>query len=386
MTKFKHEYCLLKHHVRTKGWLPVCKDRLKHVRLVNTNKTNRRLKYFTFCAIGAIDVLMLDVAKVIRPSRKDRFNTVYFFDKSPEDVVETQKRIPGSKGFPGNFVHIVLLDDPADDLLDNELDHLEAPIIDQDEEPIRKNQVILAQRSSFINSFPFDIINLDLEEFVFKPNDQIPGKVINSFRKIFKWQKRPIIIKNRNPEYLDGFSLMFTTQIGPPNISTDYVDMLYNSIENNIDRNNNLLELLRNRTGFDSINLLKDNDFDTFFKIALPKLLANLIMEADWYIDPSRGVDIYEFERESTSGPYKMLHLVMDIKRKSPIREQRAPGIDTQEALKAYDETVFRIFQNSEILVNNDSIDEDDLRENLSHILIRRKKYFPHDDGLEKLI
>jgi len=386
MSRFKYEFCLLKHHVRTVGWLPVCKNRLKHVRSINTEKTNRRLRYFTFCAIGAIDVLMLDVAKVIRPSKNDRFDTVYFFDKSPEDVVETQKRIPGSKGFPGNFTDIVLIHDPRDDVLQDGLDHLEPPLDEQDEENIRKDQINLAQRYSFIKSFPFDIINLDLEEFLFKPNDPLPGKVINSFRKIFEWQKRPINIRNRNPEHLNGFSLMFTTQIGPPNISNDYVTMLINAIEQNIHRNKNLLNTLKCRTGFDCVNALRANDFDTFFKIALPKLLANLIMEEDWYIDPDSGVNIYEFERKSTSSSYKMLHLVMDIKRKNPIKEQRAPGVDSQEALNAYDDTILRIFQNSEILVNNDSIDEDNLKKNLQHILRRRKKYFTHDDGLEKLI
>jgi hypothetical protein len=34
-----------------------------------------------------------------------------------------------------------------------------------------------------------------------------------------------------------------------------------------------------------------------FFKLAIPKLLAQTLMSQDWYIDADRGITIYEFER-----------------------------------------------------------------------------------------
>src|SRR5260370_13449713 len=70
---FEFEDCLLKHHVRTNGWLPVCKSRRQQINEGVKEKNKRRVRYFTFCAVGAIDVLMLDGAKVLVRSQADRF-------------------------------------------------------------------------------------------------------------------------------------------------------------------------------------------------------------------------------------------------------------------------------------------------------------------------
>src|SRR5256885_11024715 len=97
---FPYARCPLKHFVRTDGWLPLCKRRLQGLRQGKKPKDIRRLRYFTFCAVSAVDVLMLDVAKVIRPSNDGLFDTVFFFTRSDEAVLETRKNIPGAIGFP----------------------------------------------------------------------------------------------------------------------------------------------------------------------------------------------------------------------------------------------------------------------------------------------
>ena len=84
---FAFEDCLLKHYIRKEVWLPFCRDRLRKIRAA-TPKNPRRLRYFTFCAVGALDVLLLDREKVIRKSTTDEFDTVFFFDKSEEAIVE----------------------------------------------------------------------------------------------------------------------------------------------------------------------------------------------------------------------------------------------------------------------------------------------------------
>src|SRR5258708_4697676 len=119
---FKFEDCLLKHHIRKEAWLPLCKNR-KHLLREGRTKAarDRHLRYFTFCAVGALDVLMLEVEKVIRTSASDRFDSVCFFDVDEECVNETQKRIPGAIGFPGDFVEIVCADDPDEDSLSDDL-------------------------------------------------------------------------------------------------------------------------------------------------------------------------------------------------------------------------------------------------------------------------
>src|SRR6266851_4521137 len=102
---FKYENDLLKHYVRVRGWLPLCAERQRRLK---KRKPKRRLKYFTFCAVNAVDVLMLDVADIIARSTTGRFDTVYFFDKTADLVAQTKRRIPGSIGFAGNFVETVL--------------------------------------------------------------------------------------------------------------------------------------------------------------------------------------------------------------------------------------------------------------------------------------
>src|SRR5436305_1707589 len=104
---FKYEDDLLKHYIRVHGWLPLCQTR-KQLLQQRRPRLRRRLRYFTFCAVNAVDVLMLDVANVINRSRTDKFDTVFFFDRTPELVFQTQLRIPGSYGFAGKFVETVL--------------------------------------------------------------------------------------------------------------------------------------------------------------------------------------------------------------------------------------------------------------------------------------
>ena len=268
---FKFEDDLLKHHIRTEAWLPLCKKRLETLRKIGNPRKPRKLRYFTFCAVGAIDVLMLDVAKVIRPSKDRGFDSVFFFDETPQHVVETRKRIPGAVGFPGDFIKIVLMEDPEEDTVVDSDNILQASSDELDTYQTRKHQLKLAQRRKFINAFPFDVINLDLEEFLFKPNDPLPGRMINAFRKVFGWQRRSLSTSPINNLGLDGFSLMFTTQIGPPNFSSDYLAMLQRRLDTNLATFSTLKPLMNLKTGFDNVSALRDEKFDDFFKLAMPK-------------------------------------------------------------------------------------------------------------------
>jgi hypothetical protein len=377
-TAFKYEDDLLKHYIRTEAWLPLCRRRLRSLRNQSTAKTMRRLRYFTFCAVGAIDVLMLDVEKVLVRSDSRGFDTVCFFDKSRECVLETQKRIPGAIGFPGDFTQIVLADDPDEDDLLNGQQSLEPIEVQEDVYESRRAQLELATRREFVRHFPFDVINLDLEEFLFKPRDPRPGKVINAMRKVFQWQRNKFRLTNAaHRQQIDGFSLMFTTQIGPPSMSEDYSKMLLDCISDNMKRNRDLAQPLIARAGISDAAVLLANDFDLFFKLAMPKLIASALMEEDWYVDPEPGIAIFEFERPSKDGPYKLLHLIMDVKRHWPPRDKRAPGAMSTVAEQAYQEVILRLFKEPEQLVTNDVLDGDKLRLSLERIKGRRRKYYP---------
>jgi hypothetical protein len=376
-TGFRFEDCLLKHHVRTSGWLPACKKRLQALRKGVKPQKVRRLRYFTFCAIGAIDVLMLELGKVLKKHPDtERFDTVYFFEKDREHVDETTKRIPGAIGFPGDFVEVVLLDDPGGD---DVLAALDAPKEKDETEETRRDQILLATRKQFFRSFPFDVINLDLERFFFKPSDPFPGRLVNAMRRLFQWQRNIYVAKDEKQHRVDAFALMFTTRVGPGNLGEDYLGMLRDCLKANVEGSPGLVELLSARTGFAEVGPLQQKNFDAFFKLSVPKLIAKILGEEDWYIDETSGIQVFEFVREAANGPYTMLHLVMDVRRKAPPKEQRAPGQDAPQAVAAYRDVVRAIFERPEIVVSDSTIDKATLQEDLNRIKQHRKKYYPEE-------
>jgi hypothetical protein len=370
---------LIKHFVRTDGWLPTCRRRLNAIR----NDRPRRMRYFTFCAVGAVDVLMLDVANIVKRSPGgNRFDTVCFFGRDGESIVQTQKRIPGAIGFPGDFVELVLLYDDDEILLADNVDPLDAPEEDRDEAHVRLKQHNKGVRRAFMKQFPFDVMNLDLEEYVFKPKEELPGKMIKALRKVFAWQRRPLVREIGPPRPISEFSLMFTTQIGPPGITADCVNMLEECLRQNVTADDRLLRLLSGRAGVDDVVQLKQQQFDLFFKLALPKIIAAILLEEDWYVDPTAGITIYQYARNSLDGPYQMLNFVMDVRRQNPPRETRLPLVSdrqTREAKAAYQEVAFKLFRDPEKMVSEGNLDAEAIRKSLDLIKSRRKKYCPED-------
>lgn len=383
MTGFKYERCLLKHHVRTHGWLAACKRRLTQIRKSRKATEQRRLRYFTFCAESAVDVLMLDVANIVRRSPAGRFDTVSFFNRSEESVGETRKSIPGAIGFPGDFVKVVLVNDPLEtDLPEGSRtqpvassdDGLPTDLADTKEN--REQLTRLRTHRDFVAAFPFDVMNLDLEGYLFKASDTIPGDLLRAFRRTFEWQRRPLTATGKAATPIREFTLFFTTKVGPANMGSDFDEMLKNSLQDNITRSPHLLALLAQRTGASGVSALRSADFGAFFKLATPKILAQLLMETDWYVDPARGIEVYEFERDTgDGGTYRMLHFVMDVVRHQPPLENRAPGAPSAIAVNAYDDVVKTLFERAETRVSTEGIDTVSLQASLDRIDGRRKKY-----------
>src|ERR1700674_131114 len=384
MGTFKYERDLLKHFIRTDGWLPLCRQRRKLIRAKKTTKNIRELRYFTFCAIGAIDVLMLDVHKVLTPSELG-FESVFFFDKDRESVLETQSRIPGATGFVGNFVKLLTsedLEDPSEEDDDANADPghevkdpLKSPEAELNTKEVRERALQQEELRRFVKCFPFDVINLDLEEYVFKPSEELPGRLLKAIRKILRWQQRPVKITIRRKAQLDGFSLMFTTKIGPNDLPDDYLARLQNSLALNLRQDEQLTPMLQNRAGTADIAELRQRNFEVFFKLAIPKVILNTLVSEDWYIEPEYGIKIYEFQREFDGGNYKMLHMVMDIRRHVPPRSKRLDGETSAVAAEAYQQVVRRLFREAETVVAEDSIDQPALTESLNEIIERGKKY-----------
>jgi len=330
---FKFEDCLLKHYIRKNAWLPMCKQRLTALRKsIQKKKEERRLRYFTFCAVGALDVVMLEMERVIRrSSSKKKFDNVVFFDISEEFVVETQKTIPGAVGFPSDFIDVVLTNDPAEPLITADVGSLEAPAEEQNTAATREMQRLRDMKRAFIQSFPFDVINLDLERYLFRPNERLPGKVVRAFRKVFEWQRLAGCRSDGSEYRVEEFTLMFTTRLGP-------------YVADNIAQDQLLAETYARQSGNRSPSDFLATDFEAFFKLAVPKTIVSLLWEEDWEVVLESGVRVFEFQRQTQSDPYRMLHFVMAVRRINPSRENRPPGQASEAARSNYREVIRRIF------------------------------------------
>jgi hypothetical protein len=375
---FKYEDCPLKHYVRLEGWLPYARRRLRALRANRKPNQQRGLRYFTFCAVGAIDVLMLDVAKIIKKN-EGRFDNVVFFDRTDDQILETQRRIPGAIGFPGKFTPIVIDDDPVADAQIEAEEPLSEKTGDLDEQAVRERQRKLDIRKRFRLQFPFDVINLDLEEFLFKQQDPFPGQVVKAMKRVFEWQRQALTNAKARKEYLNGFTLMFTTQIGPPAMHPDYLQMLRSFLQENVDKHPALLDSLEERSGLRDLGLLEAKRFDLFFKLAVPKVIASILLDEDWFIDPDNGLTIFQFDRDSKDGPYTLLHMVMDVQRQNPSKDNRRPNTHPQVALDAYSSVVKQIFEVPERIVVRDELDLDHINQSLETIRARRRTYCPDE-------
>ena len=367
---FKYENDPLKHHVRLQGWLPLCRER--HDELSGRRvRQRRRLRYFTFCAVGAVDVLLLDVEGVIRRSSAGRFDTVYFFDRTPDLVAATQERIPGSKGFVGNFVQTVLSEATGDDA-----SALGGQVEVADTEETRNAQRQRQCRLDFERSFPFDVINLDLQDLIFRERDQFPGRLLNALRRVLEWQRRPLRWNGRE-ESIQGFSLLFTTRIGPTELREDYAGMLMDVLEENLRDDAGLRAEIERRSGVRDVDALRCEAFDTFFEIGVSKILAKLAMEQDWYVDPVRGIRRFKFERGTGQNGYYILHYAMDVCRQSPPVDERAPGAYAPGAEQAYRRVSRGVFSTGAQVVTRESVNLEEIEASLGRISARRRKYLP---------
>jgi len=261
------------------------------------------------------------------------FETVTFFDRTPEQVTETLKRLPGASGFPANFADVVLATPPP---IYRE-SALSAPENEPDTESTRKAQIVADQHWKFRGRFPFDVINLDYEEYAFKPRDKMPGEIINCLRQVAEWQHTPLVLKRGNKRRevpLDSFSLMFTTRLGPRDLAAPYEAMLTEILDRNVSEDDTLIERMERATGNSTIQSLKASMFDEFFILGITKSIARILMDHGWYVDDATGIEIFKFHRGSDGAGYDMIHLVMNVVRQTPPVSERAPGSPEPEAAR----------------------------------------------------
>ena len=333
------------------------------------------MKYFTFCAVGALDVLLLDRENIVRQSRQNEFDTVYFFHRTQEDVVETRKRIPGAIGFPGDFIEVILSQDATIGLA--------SPTNSQNTKAVRDRQRVQAQRDAFMNAFPFDVLNLDVERYFFQPKEELPGKLVAALREIFVMQTRSGNVDGQDYT-VSEFTLLFTTQVGPRTMAPEHLEYLRDRcLQENINTYEELREPFLRKSGGKNVKEFFEEDFDGAFKLSVPKSLTELALECDWIVDAEQGLRVYQFERDSRDGPYCMLHLAMTVRRQDPPRQLRAPGQPINTSVEAEHRRVLgRLFSEDVISVESHVVGElrDDLEADLGRLFEHRRRYYQESD------
>jgi hypothetical protein len=183
---------------------------------------------------------------------------------------------------------------------------------------------------------------------------------------------------------LEQFTLMFTTQVGPQGLPEEYMTYLRDHcLKKNLDGNDNLKPLFRNKSEGRTVAEFFEHDFDGAFKLSVPKSLIELVGEADWYVDSERGIEVYQFDRVWKGGSYRMLHMAMTVRRQAPPKEKRGPGQPMPDkAAVEQRKTIEKLFENpvlavEELVVGDTKAKlEIDLRSLFAH----RRRYYDPDN------
>ncbi|MEJ0041968.1 MAG: hypothetical protein WDM81_07035 [Rhizomicrobium sp.] len=132
-------------------------------------------------------------------------------------------------------------------------------------------------------------MNLDVEQYLFRPKEDLPGKLTAALRVLLDWQKRKGKDGNGKSYSVDEFTLMFTTQVGPPGLPEAYLNYLRDTcLSQNIQKYPELEAPFLARSQGKSVAEFFAADFDAAFRLSVPKSLIELALEADWHIDGTK--------------------------------------------------------------------------------------------------
>ena len=257
---------LLKHYVRTHGWLAAAKDQKHAIR----NRSKRiPLRYFTFCAAGAIDVFMFEREGILKRSEEtERLEDVYYCEEDLENFGLIAGLIGSpEKGFQGAFEEIVLFKDDEDTegrtLVDDNPYSLELW------EKLRYKDAHCRLR----NAFPFDIINLDVFGVMFPSEQEIITPLLDSITQILRWQTESrFSINNRECK---RFTLFLTSHIDSDLTDKTAIQQLENRVIDNINTSAEFQSAFFNKYEHSEVKKLINESFAEFFCVALPKFMIH---------------------------------------------------------------------------------------------------------------
>ena len=307
----------LKHYVRRYGWLPAAQEQKRAIK----NRSKRiPLRYFTFCAAGAIDVFMLEREGILKRSEETgRLEGVYFCEENDENFGIIADLIgKPENGFLGTFEDIVLFEEDEETDGKELKDELENS--DAYSDKVREKLGYKDTHYRLREAFPFDIINLDVCGDILPPKVGIITPLLDSIIQILKWQtesKFPV-----NKRECKQFTLFLTSRISRNRINEEAIQQFTELVISNMG-NLDFRQAFMKRYKHDQVQKFLSEDFAEFFSLALPKfIIQRALYDHGWEVTPGATYLFHRDNKWDENKPYQIMHAVSVYKRIQGFKER----------------------------------------------------------------
>ena len=359
----------LKHYVRKYGWLTAARQQKHTIR----NRSKRiPLRYFTFCAAGAIDVFMLERAGILKRSGETgRLEGVYFCEENDEDFGRIADLIgTPENGFRGTFEDIVLFKDDEDTDGKELKDELEIGNVYSDE--VREKLGRKDTHYRLRKAFPFDIINLDVCGVMFPPKRDIIAPLLESIIQILAWQTESKF--SINERECKRFTLFLTSHIDPNDTNQHAIEQLENRVIENIHTNKGFQDAFVRQYGHNQAPKLIHENFAEFFSIAFPKFMIHeALFRFGWKVTCGPTYLYNRDYRREENRQYQIMHAVSVYERIPSFgKSLDIPNVNqyTQSVIQLVNDKIKWV---DEIIGDSDITRE--LEEDLNQIITLRDHY-----------
>jgi len=270
---------LPKHYVRMQGWLPPCMDRKTKL------GKKRDIRYFTLCAAKAIDVFMLERAKVLKRTSDNYLHGVWFCEGDSDQFQEINRLIrTPERGFPVSLEDMVLFEPSVNSGKQRSRLNPGGRIDSEGRAALRLQD----HHDNLLAAFPFDIINLDLTRPLFPRKQPVVSRLMRTILRILDWQMDKPLPESMGGRLIDEFTLFLTVHVDEGATNRDGVDKLTTLIERNIDVRGEFRHQWAAEFSSTSPAELAISDFERFLCLGLPKLLIERGIDRGWDVISER--------------------------------------------------------------------------------------------------
>jgi len=255
-----------KHYVRRDGWLPASKEYMK--------KTGKSVvKYFTLCDVQALDIFMLEMARVLPRDENGKLPNVVICEGLAWKVPHINRLVKPP-------LEEAIIPESLEDLLTFEDDAYTrvTPLKTYERDKVKRRRLRLKERHERFKMFlPFDIINFD-------PCNSILGQALEvnrlykALERVFEFQK-----------LTNQFLLFVTTRISDMHVSI--VRKCKKELSENVGKYPILKEAMIKSLGEIEYNKIPEQNR---IPICFAKsILVDIARRKGWYCE-HRGVFMYE--------------------------------------------------------------------------------------------